>query len=191
METWATRGRRRTSSSEPSRWKKETLRGEALRGRDYVDQPGQRLRKAGRPQEEGTSSSVLSRLTNDTTGGITLRSREILFFLALVHGALGDRGNEARFFFKVLPIFERHFGMHHEYRGLGGEGSQRSRRTAHRSRSAESRAMRGLFHFSIVFLGGERKTSAPRGVCAGCTGCSVISFQRWFDRVIPSKLRGC
>ena len=39
--------------------------------------------------------------------------------------------------------------------------------------------MRGLFHFSIVILGGERETSAPRGVCAGCTGCSVISVQRW------------
>ena len=73
---------------------------------------------------------------------------------------------------------------------LGEDGTQRCRRIAHRRRSAESRGMRGLFHFSIVILGGERETSAPRGVCAGCTGCSVISVQRWFDRVTPRSSAG-
>ena len=41
-----------------------------------------------------------------------------LYNLALAHGDLGDRGNEARTLKKVLPIFERHFGMHHEYCGM-------------------------------------------------------------------------
>ena len=34
--------------------------------------------------------------------------------MALAHGDLGDRGNEARILIEVLPIFERHFGMHHK-----------------------------------------------------------------------------
>ena len=38
--------------------------------------------------------------------------------LALAHGDLGDRGNEAPILIKVLPIFERHFRMHHEYCSL-------------------------------------------------------------------------
>ena len=40
-----------------------------------------------------------------------------LYNLARAHGALGDRGNEARILIKVLPIFERHFGMHHKHCG--------------------------------------------------------------------------
>ena len=41
-----------------------------------------------------------------------------LYNLALAHGALGDRGKKAQILIKVLPIFERHFGMHHEYCGM-------------------------------------------------------------------------
>ena len=102
-----------------------------------------------------------------------------LYNLALAHRDLGDRGNEARFLIEVLPIFERHFGIHH----VGEESTQRCRKIAHRSRSAESRAMRGLFHFSVVILGGERETSAPRGACGCLHWGSVISVQGWFDRV--------
>ena len=108
-----------------------------------------------------------------------------LYNLALAHRDLGDRGNEARFLIEVLPIFERHFGMHH----VGEEGTQRCRKIAHRSRSAESRAMRGLFHFSVVILGGERET-APRGACGCLHWGSVISVQRWFDRVILQSSAG-
>ena len=36
----------------------------------------------------------------------------------------------------------------------------------------------------------EREASAPRGVCVGCTGYSVISVQRWFDNVTPRSSAG-
>ena len=37
---------------------------------------------------------------------------------------------------------------------------------------------------AVAFLSiGDRETFGPRGVCADCTGCPVISVQRWFDRV--------
>ena len=38
-----------------------------------------------------------------------------LYNLARAHAALGDRGNEAQILTKVLPIFERHFGVHHKH----------------------------------------------------------------------------